>query len=412
MRLSEFGLELVRAAVGSGGSAVVHQAKVRNSLGRLPAVGTFVAVKQYKAELLAQEGQLKRVQQEADLGESFDSPNVVRTYGLLPSQDTPEFLVMEWIGGGTLEHWNKNETHITWDTLRSVALGLASGVEAIHQKGVLHRDLKPENVMVRQDGTVVIMDVGVAELTVESAETLHTNVGQFLGSMRYASPQFLLGEKFGALDDVYGLGTVLYELFTGRAMFEGHERKTALPIIISQEGQRVESLRECVPAPMKILLQAAIHRDRGRRPSLTELKAALEDPVGSRFISTELERQTAEERGCLVLKTIENGMSFFADLGGAEFYLNTEFTVIRRFQPLEVPSLSRTIVPEQWVGTAILKHTFQNVGHFILVGKRWQEGRNPLKAIMGDLASPGHWVEYEQLATSVKAGDWVLKQPR
>jgi serine/threonine protein kinase len=193
-RLAEFGLELVREAVGSGGSAVVHQAKVRDAVGRLPAVGVLVAVKQYKRELLAQEGQLKRVQQEADLGESFDSPNVVKTYGLLPSKDQPEFLVMEWISGGTLEEWNKNESHVNWDSLRSVALGLVSGLEAIHQRSVLHRDLKPENVMVRQDGTAVIMDIGVAELTVDSAETLHTNVGQFLGSMRYASPQFLLGD--------------------------------------------------------------------------------------------------------------------------------------------------------------------------------------------------------------------------
>jgi hypothetical protein len=263
--------------------------------------------------------------------------------------------------------------------------------------------------MVRSNGDAVIMDVGVAELTVATAETLHTNVGQFLGSLRYASPQYVMGEKFGVPDDVYGLGTVLFELFTGRAMFEGHERKTALPVLISQEGQRVESLREGIPAPIKILVQAAIHRDRARRPQLVDIKAALEDPAASRFISTELERQTAEERGFPVLKVLDSGMSFFADLGGAEFYLGSEFTVVRRGDSLKVPSLSRSVTPEQWVGSANLKHIFQNVGHFVLTGKRWQEGRGGLAAIAA-LGGGGHWVEYEQLATSVKVGDWVLKQ--
>lgn len=411
VRLAEFGLELTREAVGNGGSAVVHQAAVAAAGGRLPPVGTAVAVKHYKPELLQRDGQLKRVQQESDLGLRLDSPNVVKTYGLLPSAESPAFLVMEWIEGKTLDAWNVATAEVSWDRLRAVALGLVAGLQHLHANGVHHRDLKPENVMLRPDETPVIMDVGVAELTVDTAETLHTNVGQFLGSLRYASPQYLLGEKFAVQDDVYGLGTVLFELFTGRGMFDGLERKTALPVIIAQEGQRVESLRDGVPAPVKVLLQAMIHRDRARRPQLADVKAALEDPAGSRFITAEIERQTAEERGFPVLKVLDNGMSFFADLGGADFYLGTEFTVVRRGDSVNVPSLSRKIVPEQWVGTATLKHVFQNVGHFVLLGKRWQEGKTALTSLMGGISS-GHWVEYEQLATSVKSGDWVLRERR
>ncbi|WP_437595776.1 serine/threonine-protein kinase [Sorangium sp. So ce590] len=412
--LTSFGLELEREAVGTGGSATVHKCIVKVPDGRLPAAGTPVAVKQYKRELFTHEGQLRRVQQEADLGAALNSPNIVKTFGLLPSANDPEFLVMEWIDGPTLEGWNKSieAEDVSWDRLRAIALGLVNGLQHLHAKGVYHRDLKPENVMLRADETPVIMDVGVAELTVESAETLHTNVGQFLGSMRYASPQYLMGEKFGAPDDIYGLGTILFELFTGKRMFDGLERKTALPVLIAQEGQRVESLRDSVPAPLKVLLQACIHRDRARRPQVNDLKVAMEDPAGSRFITTELERQTAEERAFPVLKTLDNGMSFYADLGGSDSYLGMEFTVVRRGEPITVPSLSRRIVPEQWVGAATLKHIFQNVGHFVLMGKRWEEGRGGLASLAGIVGSGGHWVEYEQLATSVKAGDWVLKERR
>jgi serine/threonine protein kinase len=409
-RLTDFGLELVQEAVGAGGSATVHQAKVIQQDGRLPKVGSMVAVKQYKRELLNQDGQLRRVQQEADLGMEFDNPNIVKTHGLFPSQEDPEFLIMEWINGKTLAEWNKDFSETDWDTLKIIALGLVSGLGAMHAKKVMHRDLKPENVMIRQDKTAVIMDVGVAELTVASAESMHTNVGQFLGSMRYASPQYLMGENFQLDDDVYGLGTVLFELFTGRAMFEGQERKTALPILISQEGQRVESLRDSVPAPIKVLLQAAIHRERNRRPKLPEIKNALEDPAGSQFISRELERQTAEERGFPVLQILDSGLSFYADLGGAELSLGSEFKVVRRSTPISIPSMSRTITPEQWVGTAIVKHIFQNVGHFILTGKRWEEGKYKTGLMAGFSGADGHWVEYEQLATKVKQGDWVLKE--
>lgn len=251
------------------------------------------------------------------------------------------------------------------------------------------------------------MDVGVAELSVDTAETLHTEVGKFLGSLRYASPQYLMGEGFDVADDIYGLGTVLFELLTGRRMFEGYERKTALPVLIAQQGQRVESLRQGVPAPLKTLVQAAIHRDRARRPQLVEIRGALEDPETSQFISTELERQAAEDRGSPVLAVLDGGMSFYADLGGAAFYLGSEYTVVRRGKALPVPSLSRTVTPEQWVGSATLKHSFQNVGHFVLRGKRWREPGGVFAAVAG--LGGGHWEEYEQVATRVKEGDWVLR---
>lgn len=156
-RLAEQGLELLKAAVGAGGSATVHQARVQKSDGKLPPPGTLVAVKQFKPELLAAEEQLRRVRQEADVGRTLKNPNLVRTYGLLPSSDAPEFLVMEWIDGANLAEWNRNVEAPDWATIRSIALGVVDGLTAIHAAGVHHRDIKPENVMVRRGGGAVII---------------------------------------------------------------------------------------------------------------------------------------------------------------------------------------------------------------------------------------------------------------
>src|SRR5690606_368692 len=120
------------------------------------------------------------------------------------------------------------------DARRKILLQLVDGLEALHTNQVLHRDIKSENAMVLKDGTAKLMDLGIVLDLTDEAATMHTQVKDFIGSIRFASPQFVRGEKFAPEDDIYGLGTIAFELATGERVYDGVERKTLLPTEILQ----------------------------------------------------------------------------------------------------------------------------------------------------------------------------------
>lgn len=414
--LSELGLELVEARIGGGGSADVHKCRVVLQTGNLPPVGENVAIKEYKQSILEIPGQRARIQQEAELGQRLNHSTVVRTFGLHQKDDSnegPLFLLLEWIDGETLDRWYANTSRPrTWESLRAVCLDVVRGVGELHKEGVFHRDIKPENIMVRSDGSAVVMDIGVAELTDNNEHTLHTSVRDFVGSVRFASPQFILGEgAFTAADDVYSIGATLFLLFTGKIIYEEVERKPVLPIVVVNEPPKVDSLQENIPASMKVLLQGCLHRNRKRRPSLEELAECIENPSSASYITRELELQAAENRNYTVLEVMDDGASFFADLAGDNLVTEETHRVVRLGKRLMVPSYNREITAEMFVAEAVLKHIHANVGHFAVLGKRWQEGRSPSNSSLASVfGMAGHWVDHEKATLIVRKGDMVLKR--
>lgn len=411
MRIREFlaskGFSVLRELVGEGGSATVHKAEagVENSLGLEAA--TPVAVKVYRETLLAGAGQLARVRQEADLGQSISNDHIVRAFGLLEEGDNL-VLVMQWIDGATLEEWvPKQRKNLAWSRAQTIALQLIDALQTLHAAGVWHRDVKPENIMVRSDDSTVLMDIGVAELASGDDHTLHTELKDFLGSVRYASPQYIQGEDFSAGDDVYSLGATLLYLFSGRRPYHKIDRKPVLPIRIVQAPPQVERLRDNVPGSIRILLQACLHPDLSRRPSLADVEAAVRDPDSSAFLTRELERQASESRTYTVIKVMDDGATFYADLLGDAPELDHEYRVVRRDAPLAVPSFQREVTPERWIVDAVLKHINQNVGYFKVMGRRWDEPRNSFASIQGLMG--GHWVEYEKVVDKIREGDLVLR---
>lgn len=420
-RLGEIGLHIVSREVGSGGSATVHKAVVESERLAGLAVGSFVAVKEYKPTILTIEGQLERIRQEAEIGLRINHKNLARAYGLLdPDPNDPtsgHVLLLQWIDGVTLEQWYANAPKpVAWETVKSLALAILDGLEALHSQGVWHRDLKPENVMVDGNGNAVVMDIGVCELTSDAVHTLHTPLKDFVGSTRFASPQFILGEPFVQADDIYSLSTVYYLLFTGKQVFHQIVRKPVIPIYVVTESPRVDSLAQHIPASMRLLLQAGLHRERSRRPSILEVRESLTKPEDASFLSRELDRQSAESRGYAILDVVRDGASFFADMAGDEPEIDREYTVVRRHgKKVKLKSYNREVAPEQWVARVVLKHVYQNVGHFVTLGKRWQEGRpgrSPFAGLLGtfDQGTPGGWVEYEKMTDQIKPGDVVLKR--
>jgi hypothetical protein len=217
-----------------------------------------------------------------------------------------------------------------------------------------------------------------------------------------------MGEPFDARDDIYSLGATYHLLFTGRNLFDEVQRKPVLPIMVVNVGATIMALQPEMPPPLKVLLEASLHRARERRPSLKEVVECIENPEAAPFISRELERQTAETRSYRVIRVLDDGASFLADLAGDDVRPGKEFTVIRKLAPTKVPSYQREVAPEKWIAEAVLKHVYQNVGHFKVMGKRWEE--RPKASVLAGLSmSDGRWVEFEKFNDKVRDEDLVLK---
>jgi len=406
--LQSYGIEILKRSVGEGGSAIVHKGRVTTNGQRFPQKGEFIAVKEYKESILEIPNQLARIHQESKLGEQIDHPNVVRVYGAHIPKDGKEkcYIFMEWLEGKTLNAWaTKLRKNVAWVKLCSVCENILDGLSALHSSSVLHRDIKPENIMVVNE-TAKLMDIGVAQITDDNEYTLHTSVKDFVGSVRYASPQFIMGEEFDSKDDIYSLGATFLELLSGDPPYKEVKRKPVLPIMITQNPPKVNRLRENVPAVLKILLEGCLHRDRARRPTLDEIRDVLRNDRDSSYIQKEIQRKTSDQRRYKVVKIDKIEGGFYADVGSDNPDLYEEYTVVREDKPVTVPSLNTQVKPEKWIATAELRHVHQSLGYFKLTGKKWVESRNSRSLL--DIFDKGHWVDYDKKTAEVRVSDFVL----
>jgi serine/threonine protein kinase len=227
--------------LGEGQAGEVWRARLRRPFRELPVDGV-VAIKMYKRWVMDQPGQHERMYRELTLGMKVDHPNVVKAYCLLNSPDGRPCLVMRYYEGITLEALLKLQREhrevIAVQDLFLLLRGIASGIMALHDVGALHRDVKPANVIVRSDGSPVLMDLGVVTETVLPE---HTRTDHFLGTIRYAHPQYLIGARCGVEADTYSLGAIAYEMFSGEP-FLGSDGNWATLVA------RVVSWRSPLPA--------------------------------------------------------------------------------------------------------------------------------------------------------------------
>ncbi|MFH0980315.1 MAG: serine/threonine-protein kinase [Planctomycetota bacterium] len=208
-----FGEYEVGPLLGEGGMARVYQAT-------RAATGTVAALKVLKQELLASEDICARFEREARAMTQIHHPNVVTVFDCPHDRNTTA-IAMELLDGGSLRDWIDRQRAQPGrpDTEQVVryALQAARGLAAAHALGVVHRDIKPSNLLFSHDGTLKIVDFGVAQ-ALESA-TWVTGLGHHIGTPAYMSPEQCRGERASQASDVYSLGVTLYELLTGRLPF-------------------------------------------------------------------------------------------------------------------------------------------------------------------------------------------------
>jgi serine/threonine-protein kinase len=226
-----------------------------------------VAIKVLPVEFTSDPERLARLEREAQILAQLEHPNVAAVYGLEEAEGVC-FVAMQLAEGPTLAE-RIARGPIPLDEALPIALQIARGLEAAHEKGIVHRDLKPANVMLcpQPDGSVVakVLDFGLAMLV--DADTRLTKTGTAPGTVGYMTPEQLIGETADAATDVYGLGVIMYEMLTGRAAFRGgNQTEIALAVMHGDPPAAISSLLPDVPEPVSALIAQMMLRDRKKRP--------------------------------------------------------------------------------------------------------------------------------------------------
>jgi len=197
--------------------AVVYRAKDLT-------LGRDVAVKVMHAHLWADAEAAARFEREARAAAALRHPNIISVYdyGTIGGEgETPiGYIVVEFLQGLSLREFLRARGRLLPDVAAIVISKIAEALEVAHKAGIIHRDIKPDNVMIAEGGRLVLTDFGLARAT--EGETL-TQTGALLGSPAYMAPEQARGDKVDARTDLFALGTVLYELCTGRVPFFAKE---------------------------------------------------------------------------------------------------------------------------------------------------------------------------------------------
>src|SRR6516162_4734043 len=219
----------ITSPLGEGGMGVVYRAHDTK-------LGRDVAIKALPDAFANDSDRLQRFQREAQVLASLNHPNIAQIYGLEESSNT-RYIVMELVEGETLQERLKRGAIPVAEALR-VAKQIAEALEAAHERGIIHRDLKPGNIKLTSDGTVKVLDFGLAKALqegqmpdVSNSPTLVSAAsmpGVILGTAAYMSPEQAKGRPVEKRTDIFAFGCVLYEMLTGRQAFEGEDAQDIL----------------------------------------------------------------------------------------------------------------------------------------------------------------------------------------
>ena len=295
---SSLGAYSVIAKIGEGGMGEVYQA-------RDTKLDRDVALKVLSEAFTSDPDRLARFEREAKVLASLNHPNIGTIYGLEEAEGV-KALVLELIEGPTLADRIK-QGPIPIDEALPIAKQIAEALEAAHEAGVIHRDLKPANIKVREDGTVKVLDFGLAKAldptpTSDPSDSptltaAATQMGVIMGTAAYMSPEQAKGKTVDKRADIWAFGAVLFEMLSGRPLFEAGDISEMLASVVLTEPD-LSPLGPDVPVALQALLRRCLVKDPKRRlRDIGEARLVLEIDHGEAEASAAHSRLAANTAG-------------------------------------------------------------------------------------------------------------------
>ena len=256
--------------VGKGGMGVVYKAHDRT-------LDETVAIKILREQAFDDPSLTQRFLAEIKLARRVTHKNVCRIHDYGEARSV-RFISMQFVDGIELGQMVRSQGRLTVEDGYDIAFQLVDGLEAIHDQGIVHRDLKTSNVMIDRRGTALLMDFGIAKLWEGEGGTALTAWGQIVGTPQYMSPEQAQGEPLDPRSDIYALGVILFELFTGARLFAASNFPAMLYKKLHEPLQLETGAAAHLPEALRPVIRTALATAAADRyPSARELRAALRD---------------------------------------------------------------------------------------------------------------------------------------
>jgi len=233
--------------LGEGGMGVVFKA-------RDTKLNRTVALKFLPSHVSEAEKDKERFLQEAQAAASLSHANICTIFGI-DEHDGKQFIVMEYVDGQTLHEKKQN---LSLKQALEIGIQVSDGLAAAHDKGIVHRDIKPENIMIKKDGTVQIMDFGLAKLR---GATRLTKEGSTVGTVGYMSPEQVQGMDVDHRTDIFSLGVLLYEMFTGQSPFKGVHETAIIYEIVNVDPSPMGTVKSDIDTDLDAIVLDCLAKD-------------------------------------------------------------------------------------------------------------------------------------------------------
>lgn len=255
----------INAHLGQGGMGNVYRA-TDTMLGR------EVALKMLHPQLTVQTQFLERFKKEARVLAQLLHPNIAVIYNFI-EQGGNHFMVMEYVEGTSLDELLKKYHSLPAEFVVPVFIQALEGLQHAHRKNIFHRDIKPSNLMITSDGTLKLMDFGIAKV---AGEQKMTQVNKIVGTIEFMAPELIEGKDASVASDIYSMGATLYELVSGKLPFESDTDFNLMQAILKKKAIAPDKLNDLVPKKLSdIILKAMDKNPAGRYPDARSFQQAL-----------------------------------------------------------------------------------------------------------------------------------------
>ncbi len=253
--------------IGVGGMADIYRARDIQE-------ERIVAVKILKTEYAGSEEFLRRFRNESKAIALLSHPNIVKIYDV-GFTDKVQFIVMEYVDGITLADYIEQQGVLKWRDAVHFTVQVLKALQHAHDRGIVHRDIKSSNIMLLRDGTIKVMDFGIARFNRENNKTMSEKT---IGSVHYISPEQARGDMTDERSDIYSVGVALYEMLTGKKPFDGDTPVAIALMHMQTEPKKPSEINETIPEGLEqIVLRAMQKEPNSRYQTALEMITDLEE---------------------------------------------------------------------------------------------------------------------------------------